>query len=65
MSRLGYVKPEEVYCEECGSTEVTAMGEMTWNPKWNQWEPTGEISYYYCNGECGGETQIKHREVPQ
>lgn len=65
MSGMAYEKSEEVVCAKCGCDNVTAMMEGSWNPKWNQWEPTGEISHYYCNGECGGETQIKHREVPQ
>ena len=63
MSGMAYEKSNEVLCEECDSTEVTAMGEMTWDPKWNQWEPTGEIDHYYCGGKCNAKTQVIYREV--
>ena len=61
MSDMAYEKPTEMVCEECGSDNVVAMGEMVWNSRWNQWDPTGEISYYYCHGDCGAEAKVVQR----
>ena len=61
MSGMAYEQSMETVCEECGSDNVTAQMEGAWNPKWNQWEPTGEIDYYYCNGKCSGETKVVQR----
>ncbi len=56
-------KPEERVCKRCGSDNVTAQIEATWNPRWNTWDPTGEVAAYYCHAEkCGGlETKIEAR----
>ena len=55
-------KPQERVCGRCGSDDVTAMVEADWNPRWNRWDPTGEISAYYCHGECEGvETMVVAR----